>query len=57
MTLRALIDQKEVLRISFGEGIAGLVAQAGKQLRCHDTLFHARVLQGRLRNTHRTRVP
>ncbi|GIM17067.1 hypothetical protein Vretimale_19613 [Volvox reticuliferus] len=38
--LRAMIDQNQILRIKFGEGIAGLVAQAGGSMNLPDVYAH-----------------
>ncbi|KXZ43213.1 hypothetical protein GPECTOR_97g751 [Gonium pectorale] len=38
--LRAMIDQSEILRIQFGEGIAGLVAQTGGSMNLPDVYEH-----------------
>ncbi|KAG2432321.1 hypothetical protein HYH02_013041 [Chlamydomonas schloesseri] len=38
--LRAMIDQQQILRIQFGEGIAGLVAQTGTTMNLPDVYLH-----------------
>ncbi|PNW74351.1 hypothetical protein CHLRE_13g605100v5 [Chlamydomonas reinhardtii] len=38
--LRAMIDQQQILRIPFGEGIAGLVAQTGTTMNLPDVYQH-----------------
>ncbi|EFJ40838.1 hypothetical protein VOLCADRAFT_99277 [Volvox carteri f. nagariensis] len=38
--LRAMIDQNQILRIQFGEGIAGLVAQTGGSMNLPDVYEH-----------------